>query len=51
MRFLLDFKHKFGEDWNDEDIKTYVKDTLNEGKVIPGYGHAVLRKTDPRFVL
>ncbi|MEY4893188.1 MAG: hypothetical protein RIQ34_1800 [Bacteroidota bacterium] len=23
--------------------------TLSEGKVVPGYGHAVLRKTDPRF--
>jgi len=26
-----------------------VKKTLAEGKVVPGYGHAVLRKTDPRF--
>ncbi len=24
-------------------------DTLNSGQVIPGYGHAVLRKTDPRY--
>src|SRR6201991_3190236 len=42
-----------------EDLKTetptktqigeYVKKTLGEGKVVPGYGHAVLRKTDPRF--
>jgi citrate synthase len=23
--------------------------TLNDGQVIPGYGHAVLRKTDPRY--
>jgi citrate synthase len=30
-------------------IVTYVKKTLSEGKVVPGYGHAVLRKTDPRF--
>ena len=26
-----------------------MKKTLAEGKVVPGYGHAVLRKTDPRF--
>ena len=26
-----------------------MKKTLSEGKVVPGYGHAVLRKTDPRF--
>ncbi len=32
-----------------EQIATYVKKTLKEGKVVPGYGHAVLRKTDPRF--
>jgi citrate synthase len=32
-----------------EQIETYVKKTLAEGKVVPGYGHAVLRKTDPRF--
>jgi citrate synthase len=32
-----------------EQIAEYVKKTLKEGKVVPGYGHAVLRKTDPRF--
>ncbi len=32
-----------------EQIVEYVQKTLNEGKVVPGYGHAVLRKTDPRF--
>ena len=32
-----------------EQIEKYVKDTIEAGKVVPGYGHAVLRKTDPRF--
>lgn len=32
-----------------EQITAYVQKTLSEGKVVPGYGHAVLRKTDPRF--
>ena len=32
-----------------EQIAAYVHKTLTEGKVVPGYGHAVLRKTDPRF--
>ncbi|HEX7753919.1 MAG TPA: citrate (Si)-synthase, partial [Niabella sp.] len=32
-----------------EQIGEYVKKTLSEGKVVPGYGHAVLRQTDPRF--
>ena len=35
---------------SDDQIKKYVQDTLDAGKVIPGYGHAVLRQPDPRFV-
>ncbi len=34
----------------EEEMKTFLWDTLKAGQVIPGYGHAVLRKTDPRFV-
>jgi citrate synthase len=33
-----------------EQISDYVKSTLASGRVIPGYGHAVLRKPDPRFM-
>ncbi len=33
-----------------EQIADYIHKTLKAGKVVPGYGHAVLRKTDPRFV-
>lgn len=33
-----------------DQIADYVNKTLKEGKVVPGYGHAVLRKTDPRFI-
>ena len=32
-----------------EQIADYIQKTLVAGKVVPGYGHAVLRKTDPRF--
>lgn len=32
-----------------EELRQYAWETLQSGKVIPGYGHAVLRKTDPRF--
>lgn len=32
-----------------EEMTKFVWDTLNSGQVIPGYGHAVLRKTDPRY--
>lgn len=33
-----------------EQIKEYCEKTLNSGRVIPGFGHAVLRKTDPRYM-
>ena len=34
---------------NHDTIRAFAWDTLNGGQVIPGYGHAVLRKTDPRY--
>jgi len=33
----------------DEEMAKFVEDTLSGGQVIPGFGHAVLRKTDPRY--
>jgi citrate synthase len=33
-----------------DELSKALWDTLNSGQVIPGYGHAVLRKTDPRYV-
>jgi len=50
LGYLLRFKEKYGEGWTREDIRQFVTDTMASGKVIPGYGHAVLRKTDPRFI-
>jgi citrate synthase len=35
---------------SDEQIKAFIEKTLSEGKVIPGYGHAVLRQADPRYM-
>lgn len=34
----------------EEQVRKYVHDTLDNGQVIPGFGHAVLRRPDPRFV-
>lgn len=39
-----------GKDVNKETITEFAWETLKAGKVIPGYGHAVLRKTDPRYI-
>lgn len=50
LRFLLDFQDKYGDKWDEQSIKDFVQATLKSGKVVPGYGHAVLRKTDPRFM-
>ncbi|KAH9774714.1 Citrate synthase 4 [Citrus sinensis] len=38
-----------GENVTTEQLKDYVWKTLNSGKVVPGFGHGVLRKTDPRY--
>jgi citrate synthase len=38
-----------GESVTDEQVKEYCWKLLKSGQVIPGYGHAVLRKTDPRY--
>ncbi|KAF8395915.1 hypothetical protein HHK36_019870 [Tetracentron sinense] len=38
-----------GENITTEQLKEYVWNTLNSGKVVPGFGHGVLRKTDPRY--
>ncbi|XP_057970337.1 citrate synthase, mitochondrial [Malania oleifera] len=38
-----------GENATTEQLKDYVWKTLNSGKVVPGFGHGVLRKTDPRY--
>jgi citrate synthase len=49
LRWLLDVKDKYGGVPSKEELRQFAWDTLNAGHVIPGYGHAVLRKTDPRF--
>jgi citrate synthase len=50
IKWIYEMREKLGVDLpSKEQIAEYVKQTLSEGKVVPGYGHAVLRKTDPRF--
>jgi citrate synthase len=52
LRWLQDLVEKMeGQVPTEEEMKQFVWDTLNAGQVIPGYGHAVLRKTDPRYSL
>jgi citrate synthase len=50
VRWLLDMKETLGGGLpSRDDIANYVQESLSQGKVIPGFGHAVLRKTDPRY--
>lgn len=50
IKWIYELIEKIGSDKpTKEQIAAYVEQTLKEGKVVPGYGHAVLRKTDPRF--
>jgi citrate synthase len=50
IRWILEMQSELGGgNPSEEQISDYVQRTLAEGKVVPGYGHAVLRKTDPRF--
>jgi len=47
--YLLHLLKEFGGVPSKEQLRQHAWETLNAGQVIPGYGHAVLRKPDPRF--
>jgi citrate synthase len=50
IKWIFEMQEQLGTDEpTKEQIAQYVQQTLSSGKVVPGYGHAVLRKTDPRF--
>jgi citrate synthase len=50
IKWIFEMQQKLNTDLPaKEQIAEYVQETLKAGKVVPGYGHAVLRKTDPRF--
>lgn len=48
--WILKMREEIGTDLpSEKQIEDYIHQTLAAGRVVPGYGHAVLRKTDPRF--
>lgn len=49
--FLHKLKKQLSENYTIDELKKWVWDHLKSGQVVPGYGHAVLRKTDPRYSL
>jgi len=50
IRWIFEMRNEIGNSPSKEQIADYIHTTLKNGKVVPGYGHAVLRKTDPRFI-
>jgi citrate synthase len=51
IKWIFEMIEELGTNTPTKDqIRKYINDTLAEGKVVPGYGHAVLRQPDPRFV-
>jgi len=51
LRWTQNFMEKLGgKEPTEEVVKEALWATLKSGQVVPGYGHAVLRKTDPRYM-
>ena len=50
LNWLQKAKAAVGDDLSDQAITAYVRSTLSSGQVLPGYGHSILRKTDPRYL-
>ncbi|MBN2048712.1 MAG: citrate (Si)-synthase [Anaerolineaceae bacterium] len=50
LRWLLKLQERYGGLPTHAQLEEFAWETLNAGKVIPGYGHGVLRCTDPRFI-
>jgi citrate synthase len=49
LQWLKQIIERFGNVPSKEELTQFTWDTLKSNRVIPGYGHAVLRKTDPRY--
>ena len=49
LKFIVKMRNEIGHSPTDEEVKTYCKNLLDNGRVVSGYGHPVLRITDPRF--
>ncbi len=49
LKFVLQILDHFEGPPSEDQLSEYIWATLHTGRVIPGYGHAVLRATDPRF--
>jgi citrate synthase len=49
LMWLQKLRQQVGDKATEQELKDFIWKTLKSGQVVPGYGHAVLRKTDPRY--
>lgn len=50
VKYALQILKKYDGIPEDKELIKFVRDDLKNGKIIPGFGHAVLRNKDPRFL-
>lgn len=49
IQMILEIEDRFGGVPSREELRRYVGERLDAGRIIPGFGHAVLRDRDPRY--
>uniref|UniRef100_A0A2L2XYF7 Citrate synthase n=1 Tax=Parasteatoda tepidariorum TaxID=114398 RepID=A0A2L2XYF7_PARTP len=49
--WLTKLQEQLEDDYNEDRVREFIWNTLKNGQVVPGYGHAVLRRTDPRYIV
>ncbi|XP_046356151.1 citrate synthase, mitochondrial-like [Haliotis cracherodii] len=49
LGWVTKLQEELGGEVSDDQLRNFIWNTLKSGQVVPGYGHAVLRKTDPRY--
>ncbi|MEO8665436.1 MAG: citrate (Si)-synthase [Ignavibacteria bacterium] len=49
LKFIVKMREEIGHSPTDDEVRAYCKNLLDTGRVVAGYGHPVLRITDPRF--
>ena len=49
IQFILEIEHRFNGIPTEAELAEFIRDQLDSKRIIPGFGHAVLRGPDPRY--
>lgn len=49
LKWILNMMHTYNGTPTEEQVREYAEEMLKSGKIIPGYGHSILKVIDPRF--